>query len=289
MAIIPQEAIIDFMTLKPSSVTIYCALCQVKDSREDDVYFSEAKAADYRIGRSAYFQSLKELQSKGWIEFSRKENGKTYWRLLKGFTSQKSTNVDNESPQTWTNDEVKVHKRGLKSPQSWTEKSINVDFPSDSPIRINSTKKNSTKGGGGSVEYSTPAREADEVEPPPPNPVQVYFEIENAVDNDVVVKNPAYQIWQDVFEIELNQKLQDYLRDKIPIPDEDLLRQVFMEWDANPKWAKNNVAGQVSRYEKEVKRSKDDGKYKSERERREHDKFVEAQFFAEIERRAFES
>lgn len=239
--------------MKPTSFGLFCAMCQVKDSRLEDVYIDAAKAAEFNIGRSAFFDGLNELEAKGWIKVSRKEGKRKFWNLVKGFGEVKSANVDYQSPQTWTIEDNKVRKRGLL-------KSANVDFPPNPLIRNNSTKIELDQRGGG-VEYSTPAHEA-ETTAPPPNPVEVFFELEKAVETiEYVEPLKALEIHREVFpDVSLSQKEIDFLKSSLPNSeiDETLWRQNLIYWDLRPKWQKDNIVGQIDRFNKELKRKEND-------------------------------
>ncbi len=150
MAVIPQEAIKDWHAVKPSSYAAFCLLCEVKDSRCPDVYLDASKAAEFHIGKSAYYYAFKELEEKGWIAFAGTIGGKKRWRLVKGFSANvetapiiNSTNVENEPEIDSINAEnsANVEKITPEIPQTWKPFSANVENPLQSPIRINPPKE----------------------------------------------------------------------------------------------------------------------------------------------------
>lgn len=170
MADIPQEAVMNWHTLKPSSFAAFCLMCKVKDSRQPDVYLDLAKAETAGIHKSAYYFALTELQKENWIEFSRTLDGKKRWKLLKGFVAESakadvepetnSANAENTAEQDSANAEnsanVEFEAEKLSAnvensanaeneppeiPQTWNENSANVENPPDPLIRINISKE----------------------------------------------------------------------------------------------------------------------------------------------------
>jgi hypothetical protein len=153
MAEIPQQAIKDWHTVKPSSYAAFCLMCQVKDTRSEDVYLDQAKASEYGIKKSAYYYAFDELESENWIAFSRKADGKKWWKLLKGFSAnveieqpiedENSANVENENEKESISVEnsANTEKESEKIPQTWNENSANVESPLEPPIRININQK----------------------------------------------------------------------------------------------------------------------------------------------------
>lgn len=135
MALIPKQSIIEHSEIKPSAFALWCLLCEVKHSKFNDVFLEIKKAAEANIKKSAYYQGLTELESKGWIKLSKIENGKKFWILLKGF----SANVENSA-----NVETEFRKRG----NSTGENSANVENISanaESHIRNTFFNENLTK------------------------------------------------------------------------------------------------------------------------------------------------
>jgi len=150
MADVPKEAIKDWHTVKPSSYAAFCVMCEVKDSREADVYLDRDKAAEYGIGKSAYYESFDDLEKENWIEFSRKYEGKKRWKLLKGFV-QNPANVEKHNSantENSTNAEkisVNYSVNAENSANTETQNSANVESPLHPPIRKISTKNKDTK------------------------------------------------------------------------------------------------------------------------------------------------
>jgi hypothetical protein len=93
MAIVSGQSINEWASLKPSTFALWCKMCDVQQDGLDDCYLELEKAQEIGIHRSAYFYAFNELEEKKWIEFSRKSDGKKWWKLVKGF-AQKSANVD---------------------------------------------------------------------------------------------------------------------------------------------------------------------------------------------------
>lgn len=96
MAVVPGKSIFESQKLKPSTFVVWCLLCDVKNENLEDVYLEQEKAAKAGIMHSAYYAAFNELESKEWIQFSRKADGKKWWKLVKGFENKEdSANVEN--------------------------------------------------------------------------------------------------------------------------------------------------------------------------------------------------
>ncbi len=106
-------------------------MCEVHDSREPDVWLDEAKAKEYGIERTAYYFAFQQLQQENWIEFSRRENGKKRWKIIKG-SAGKSANADNpaqnDPPTPDFDDEKSANADYL--PENEENLSANTDFQS---------------------------------------------------------------------------------------------------------------------------------------------------------------
>lgn len=85
MAIIPKESIFSAGQLKPATFRVWCLLCEVKSKNYGDVFLSVEKAMEAGISKSPFYTAINELESKGWIQFSKQEKQQKFWQLLKGF------------------------------------------------------------------------------------------------------------------------------------------------------------------------------------------------------------
>ncbi len=137
MAIVSKESIFASGTVKPSTFVVWCLLCQVKDSRQKDVYLSIDMANLAGIKKSAYYSAFAELEREGWITLSGSKNGQKRWILVKGF----SANVENNSANVEF--QAKNNSANVDSDSANVENnSANVESPPAPPIRnINRPKK----------------------------------------------------------------------------------------------------------------------------------------------------
>ncbi|MBS1793642.1 MAG: hypothetical protein JSS81_07305 [Acidobacteria bacterium] len=94
MAIVPGESIKEFTSLKPSTVVVWCLLCEVKQG--ETVYLELEKAEKYGVKKSAFYHAFNELVGRGWLELAGNFDGRKWWRPVKGFRRD-SANAENLS------------------------------------------------------------------------------------------------------------------------------------------------------------------------------------------------
>ncbi len=103
MEIIPAEAILQSFIPSDAAFRFYCLLCQVKDSRNPDVYLTREDAeTKFGFSKTRYFAVLNELEEKKWITKSDKVGQIQNWFLIKGFDNSKfSAKLTGEKSRKW--------------------------------------------------------------------------------------------------------------------------------------------------------------------------------------------
>jgi len=117
MAIVPGESIKEFTSLKPSTVVVWCLLCEVKQG--ETVYLELEKAEKYGVKKSAFYHAFNELVGRGWLELAGNFDGRKWWRPVKGFRRD-SANVENLSANVESFPQTRnlARKHRLKIPQT---------------------------------------------------------------------------------------------------------------------------------------------------------------------------